>query len=410
MLAGMDCRPLSLSPVVVLVALWCVLGAGVRRAEAQYDEYRLGPNGEWVQTRAPDPNSPEALIAQARKFLAEDQPEQAHTLLDRWIKQVDRSGSPWLPEALALRGDAKVMKGDEYQALYDYERVIKEFAGSDQFVVAVERELDIGVRYVNGYDRKFAGIRMLPADDVGEELLIRVQERMPGSRLGERAGIELADYYYRKRDLELASEAYRLFLENYPSSQYHLKAMQRRVYATIARYKGPRYDGSALLDSVILIRRFQNLYPQAAEEAGLDEALLSRIDESAGAELYESARWYLAQKDEAAARYVLNRLIRERPKTAAASEAYRFLERRGWLADMTAPVPREEVPAEVPEELKEAETAPVTKEERPAETTPGTPGEAGSETPPAVPPPAPEPPPSALPPGPNPTSVPGEPQ
>ncbi|MBX3386240.1 MAG: outer membrane protein assembly factor BamD [Phycisphaeraceae bacterium] len=300
-------------------------------AFAQSNEFTLGTDGSWVQTDAPAPDSDEAIIAQARRFLAEDRPAQARTMLDSWIRQNERTGSPWLPDALVLRGDSLTMLGDEYNALYDYERVIKEFTGSSAFVTAVERELDIGVRYVNGYRRTFLGMRIVDASDIGEELLIRVQERMPGSRLAERAGIELADHYYRIRDLKLAAEAYDLFLRNYPNSQYHQKAMQRRVYATIARYKGPKYDGSSLLDSQVLIRRFRNMYPAKASEAGLDEALLSRIDESAAAELYESARWYLAQGDEVAARYVLRRLVRERPRTAAAVRALEFLQQRGWM-------------------------------------------------------------------------------
>lgn len=328
----------------------CALFA--RPVHAQYSEYTLGPNGEWVQTAAADPDSPQAVIAQARRHLAEDRPQQANTLLSNWVRQYERVGgeiSNYLPEALQLRGDALTALGDEYEALYDYERVIKEFPGSTAFVTSIERELDIGVRYVNGYRRKFFGARILDASDIGEELLIRVQERMPGSRLGERAGIELADHYYRERDLNLAAEAYDLFLKNYPGSQYHMKAMQRRVYATIARYKGPRYDGAALLDSAILIRRFRNLYPAQAAQAGLDEALLARIDESAGAEMYESARWYISQGDEAAARYILNRLVRERPKTAAAGDAYAFLQDRKWLTGTNAP-------AAMPESAKQSPT------------------------------------------------------
>lgn len=343
-----------------VLALVILLWAAPRNTFAQYNEYKLGASGEWVQTNAADPNSPQGIMAQARRHLAEDRPDQARTLLSNWIGQFERSSNEYLPEALQLRGDALTMLGDEYEALYDYERVIKEFTASEFFLTAVERELDIGVRYVQGFKRRFFGARILNAEDVGEELLIRVQERLPGSRLGERAGIELADYYYRIHDLALAVEAYDLFLKNYPNSQYSMKAMQRRVYATIARYKGPRYDGSALLDSTILIKRFRNLYPSQATQGGLDDALLARIDESVGAELYESARWYMKQGDEAAARYVLMRVIRERPQTAAASAAYRFMEERGWIekdsdAAPKNPVSSEGQPAPEPVQAQSAE-------------------------------------------------------
>ncbi len=284
----------------------------------------------WQKTDAPPAGSDEALIAQARRLLAEDQPRQAYGILDNWIEEHERTSHPLLAQAFRLRGDALTASGDEYNALYDYERVIKEFPASTEYVIANERELDIAVRYINGLDRKWLGMRIVPASDIGEELLVRVQERMPGSRLAERAGIELGDYYYRTRQLDLAVEAYDVFLLNYPQSSYKVKAMQRRVYATIAQYKGPKYDGSVLVDAAALITRFASLYPAQARSAGLDETLMTRLDESAAENLLQTARWYIRRDDDPSARYVLQRLVKQHPRTAAAEVGMQLLRDRGW--------------------------------------------------------------------------------
>ena len=119
-----------------------------------------------------------------------------------------------------IRGDATTANGNEYQALYDYEAVIKGFPATEEYRRAVERELEIGIKYVFGLKRKWFGLRWSDATDIGEELLVRTQERLPGDELAERAGIELADYYYRTRELRLASEAYEIFLANFPRSRY----------------------------------------------------------------------------------------------------------------------------------------------------------------------------------------------
>jgi len=311
------------------------VAAGV---SAQSKESRLDENGEWLTTRQPVEGSDEWAIARARQDLADDRGGAAWATIDNWIKANDRklgTTSPLMAEALLVRGDALAAQGDEYNALYDYERVIKEFPASEEFVVAIERELDIGVRYLGGMYRRFLGIRVLDATDIGEELLIRVQERLPGSRVAERAGIELADYYYAQRDLSLSATAYELFLENYRNSQYSMKAMQRRVYATIAQFKGPKYDGSKLLDAQILVKRFESLYPAQAHKAGLDEALLARLDESAGLSKLESAKWYLRRSDSPGARYTLQRLIEDHPQTAAARTAMQIMDDRKWT--MKAP-------------------------------------------------------------------------
>lgn len=293
-------------------------------------EYRLDASGNWVQVGAPRPGSDEAMISDARRALAEDRPADARQAVDAYIEANERSTNLLLADALLIRADALTAEGDEYEALYDYELIARRFPATPAFVRSVEREMNIGIRYVNGMKRKLFGVRCLGASDIGEELLIRVQERIPGSQLAERAGIELADFYYRDHELGLAVEAYDLFIENYPKSQYVERAMQRRIYATIARFKGPRYDGSSLIDAKILTRNYANKYPAGAEKAGLDEGLTTRLDESAGEAMLENAEWYLKRGDEVSARLVMRRLVRDHPKTAAAQKALETIQSRGW--------------------------------------------------------------------------------
>jgi tetratricopeptide (TPR) repeat protein len=253
--------------------------------------------------------------------------------LDEWIEVNEFSKSPLLPEAYLRRGDARVALGREDKALYDYEQVIKDFPGTEQFVISLERELEIGLRYLNGLRRRLWGtFRIEDATSIGEELLLRVQERLPGSRLAERAAIELADYYYRERELRLAADAYDIFVINYPRSEYQQKAMQRRVFANIARFKGPKYDAGGLLEAQILIRDFAQRYPAQAEETGMNDALVARLDESAAAQMLETARWYFKRKDPTSARVLLTRLVRKHPQTIAAGEGIVLMKERGWIS------------------------------------------------------------------------------
>jgi tetratricopeptide (TPR) repeat protein len=297
---------------------------------AKSPEYRLDASGNWVQIGAPKPGSDEAMLSDARRALAEDRPADARQAVNPFIEANERTSNPLLADAYLIRADALTAEGDEYEALYDYEAIARRFTASRAFITSVEREMDIGIRYVNGLKRKLFGVRCIGASDIGEELLIRVQERMPGSRLAERAGIELADYYYRDHELQLAVEAYDLFIENYPKSQYIERAMQRRIYATIARFKGPKYDGSALIDAKILTERYASTYPAGAEKAGLDEGLTTRLDESAGQAMLENAQWYMRRGDEVSARLIMQRLVRSHPRTAAAQKALETIQEHGW--------------------------------------------------------------------------------
>lgn len=299
--------------------------------------YQLDGSGQLVPVAgaSPQPGTDAAIIAEARRLLAKDQPRQAWSVLEDWIERNERSGSPLLPEAYLARGDAISASGNEFEALYDYETVIKFFPGSSQYVRALEREMEIAVRYAYGLDRKFLGVRFLGAKDVGEELLVRVQERLPGSRLAERAGIELAQFYYREHDLRYADLAYELFLRNYPTSSYRKEAMTQRVFANLGRFKGPRYDATPLLDARVLADRLASQYP---DEAPLVAAVSVRVVDSLADQLLEAAQWYMRRSDPVSARATVARLLKLYPGSGAARAAREMASTNGWkLPEPTAP-------------------------------------------------------------------------
>lgn len=305
-------------------------------ALGQQTEFTLDDSGSFVESDAPRPGTDEALIAEARRLLALDQPAEAKALLDDWINDFERTDNAWLPEAYLLRGDAKVALKDEYDALFDYEVVIREFSDSDVFPRAVEREMEIGTRYIRGMRRKIFGLRIEPARTLGEELLIRAQERMPSSAIGEEAAIRLADHYFARRDMKMAAEMYDIFLENYPESDRAKHARINQIYAHIGQFKGPKYDASGLTDAKLLIERFKRRYPAEAEAAGITEGLETRIDESAARQYLETARWYMQRNDEASAQFTLRRLLRKHPRSAAAQVAIEVMSERGWIESVDA--------------------------------------------------------------------------
>jgi outer membrane protein assembly factor BamD (BamD/ComL family) len=320
--------------------------------------FTLDPDGRWVPV-TPDPSAPadatlseDPVIARARTLLAQNQPAQALRLLDPWIEQRQIDPPPDMAEALLRRGDAKVALADEFQALYDYERIVRFFPASEQFVLAIEREIEIAIRYLNGLRTKgWFGLRYESAIDVGEELLIRAQERMPGSQLAERAGIELADYYYKIRDLRMAGEAYDIFLRNFPRSEYRQRAELRRIFSSIAQFKGPKYDAQPLREAQEQVKRFAARYPAEAEQTGVSDALAARLEESAAAQMLEVGRWYLKRENPVSAKLTLRRLIRAHPQTVAAERARETFRERGWELPTAAP-------EATPMILKPAEPAP----------------------------------------------------
>lgn len=329
-------RKAIISGLVLCVAVTASTGF------AQQTTFELDPErGTWVQSEAAEPGTDAWVIAETRRALAAGRASEARTRISDWIQIHERTDNPWLPEAYMLRGDALVAIGKEYKALYDYERVALNYPQSEVFLPTLERELRVGRMYLNGLKRKFLFFRFEDASPIGIELLMRIQERSPGSQLAENAALDLADYFYRVRELELAAEMYGIFLVNYPRSQNREHAMLRQIYANVAQFKGPRYDASSLVEARALIGQFEDEYPDRAEQLGITDALIARLDESAAAQMLATSEWYLRRKDPVSARFTLRRLVIKHDGTVAAARGRDILEDRGWNAPAATPLPEE---------------------------------------------------------------------
>jgi hypothetical protein len=327
---------------ITISGVWLCIALIATESLAQQTTFELDPDrGTWVEAEAAEPGTDAWVIAETRRALAAEQPGEARKQISDWIQINERTDNPWLPEAYMLRGDALVALGKEYKALYDYEKVALHFPQSEVFLPTLERELRVGRMYLNGLKRKFLFLRLESGAPIGIELLMRVQERSPGSQLAETAALDLADYFYRVRELELAAEMYGIFLVNYPRSQNREHAMLRQIYANVAQFKGPRYDASSLVEARALIRQFEDEYPDRAEQLGITDALIARLDESSAAQMLATAEWYFRRNDPVSARFTLRRLVIKHDGTVAAARGRDILEERGWTPPAASPLPEE---------------------------------------------------------------------
>lgn len=301
---------LALLMMVVVSPLWC---AEFARAQ---EGYTL-EGGEWVAQAKADPNSAEGEL-QAIRTMLETNAKQAEKLAKAFIEK--RPNHPMIAEAYLLRGDALVKRRRYYKALYDYEFVIRVYAGTEHYLTAIEREFEIARLFAAGMKRRLLGMRIVPAGEEAEELFIRIQERLPGSTVGEKASMALGDYYFDRSDMKMAAEAYDLFLINYPRSAMRERALLRLIEASLARFKGPQFDSTGLIEAAERLKDFQSEFPAAADRIG-SEALLVRVNESMALKALLDARWYLARGRQVGAAYSLRRVVVDYPDTEAAELA-----------------------------------------------------------------------------------------
>jgi outer membrane protein assembly factor BamD (BamD/ComL family) len=291
--------------------------------------FTLEDDGGLTLVEPPPPGSPMGRLQAARTALAEGRLGEARELIDDFID--DHANDPLVVDARLIRGDIKVAGGNYYDALFDYEYVARTSPASEAWQTALEREFEIARVFVGGGKRKFLGMRVIPAEGEGEELLIRIQERVPGSELGEKASITLADFYFEDGEMFLASEAYDLFLLNYPDSAQREWAMLRLIQANLARFRGPEYDATGLIEASQRLNQYRDEFPASAERIGVD-ALDVRIADALAQRDLSNARWYERRGNDVSAAYLYRRLVEDHPQSEAAQVAI------GRLARLPVPV------------------------------------------------------------------------
>lgn len=303
----------------IAICLLCSLLPSLASAQEQYI---LDQNDDWQLLTTPDEGSPEAQLAQARRQLAEGNLAEAQRLATIWLDRNKRN--PLASEAYLIRGDALYKQREYYEALFDYELIAKSFYESEAFQIALQREFEIAEMFAHGTLRKKWGIRFLDATEEAEELFFLIQERSDASLLAERAGIELADLYFRQSEMKLAAEAYQVFIENYPTSTLVGKAKQRLVYARLATYRGPAFDDKGLIDARDELVQLETLNPSQAQQMN-SAAIIVRIDESVAQKLLRTAKWYLVVNNPISAEYTVRRLVKNHLHTQASIEALEHL-------------------------------------------------------------------------------------
>ena len=291
-------------------------------AMAQQD-FTLDDNDRWKELDAPAPGTPAAVVRLAKLALAKGEPKRALVLMDAWLERFPTDSLR--PEALLTRADAKMALKEEYDALFDLEDIARRYAYTASFIPALEREFDIANMYAGGLKRKFWGtFRWVNTDDDAQEILIRIQERLPGSALAEKAGMALADFYYDRRDMSLAADAYDLYVQNYPRSRLVDKARLRLIAAYCSGYKGPEFDAKGLQEASGKLRELQATEPQLAKQIGA-EAILLRIYESEAEKRLTTANWYWQLGDPISAEREIRALVKRYPRSVSTIQALRAI-------------------------------------------------------------------------------------
>ena len=311
-------------------AVFLLAALSVGLAVAQEERYRerqvLDPQtGEWVD-QTPEPEAtPAGDLDQARSLLAQGKVRQARKLLKAWVK--DNPDHDRYLEGMFLLGEAYFESKDYYAAYERYEVVAAE-AVRELFYKSLRQEMDVARAFLSGEKRIVWKVLRLPAYDDGIEILDRVWERVPGTRMGEEALRLKADHFFERGEMDLAQDEYVNLTREYPAGRFIRLAMLRSAEAAGAAFPGIRFDDRPLLEAHERYRQVQGSFPAYAEREHVPERLEGIRQQRAQKDL-DIARWYERTRQPGAAEFYYRLILADWPDTLAAAQARQRLRALG---------------------------------------------------------------------------------
>lgn len=310
-----------------LSALVLLASAGQAQDERYIERQVLDPSAlEWIVSPVDEPlASDPGPIGQARLALLEGRPRDAQKLLEKWLEE--NAGNDRYYEGVYLLGESHFQRGDYWAAYEKFDEVSNATAG-ELFRKSLVRSVDVARAFLSGEKRVMWKVLRISAYDDGIEILDRVWEKAPGTRIGEQALKLKADYFFEVGKHDLAQDEYAALANEFPNGRYLSLAMLRAAESAQAAFPGTAYDDRALIEADTRYRQVQDEFPAYAEREQV-AARLDSIRDLRGMKDLRVGEWYDRIGQEGAAGYYYRMILEDYPGTLAATLAERKLEQRG---------------------------------------------------------------------------------
>jgi tetratricopeptide (TPR) repeat protein len=315
MFSGTLCASLTALLSVQLFAPGVTTVASLAQDPGFRERDVLDPNrDQWVPQVAITAAPP---LVEARRLLAEDEPDDARDLLEGWLEANPDSEQYYA--GVLLLGETYFAEQDYWKAAEQFERVADSTAG-ELFFEALRRIMDTARAFLAGEPRIVWGVLRLPAGPDGIELLDRVWERAPATRIAEEALKIKADYFFAQGQMDFAQDEYQRLYREFPEGRYARVALLRSAEASEALFAGVRYDARPLIEADERYRTVQDVFPAYAES----EAVAARrtgIRQQQAAKDLSIAQWYERAGYPEAAGYYYRVVLNDYSDTPAAEAA-----------------------------------------------------------------------------------------
>jgi outer membrane protein assembly factor BamD (BamD/ComL family) len=291
---------------------------------------------EWVEEPPPPPGTPEGDLHLIRTRLKERDYRNALAAVNAFVAKYGTS-HPAHPDVLIAQAEVYIARDQFDEAHATLQTFLSRYAGMSLTSEALRLEFLVAEAYLRGARRKFLGLRILPARDVGFAILDEISVDYPESEHAELAVKTKADHMYNEGDYALAELEYSRLLTEYPQSRYGEHALARSAQAALASFAGVDYDDAALIEAQDRFQQYRSRHPISARRDRV-EAVLAGIRERQAEKEFRTGRYYERTEHLASALFYYRLLRAEWPESIAAQKAAERLELLGALESVAPPI------------------------------------------------------------------------
>lgn len=215
--------------------------------------------------------------------------------------------------------------GDFWAAYKAYQDVVKKYAGSQYFDLAIERQYNIGNLYLAGEPQRIWKIPLLPSMEKTAEIFETVIKNAPYGRYAPASQFKIGLAHERQKKWADAISAYNKLLDRYPKSDFADDAQYQIGYAWYQASSEPDYDQSAAEKSIEAFQDFTVRYPNS-EKLAQARDYIGELSSRRVEGTMNIARFYESQKNFRAAIIYYSDVVQQNPDSPLAAEAKQKLE------------------------------------------------------------------------------------
>ncbi len=282
--------------------------------------WRKGEGWAYERGGAQSANNPKDQLELGRKFQRKKEYDAAiaayRRVIVRWptsfATQDARMG---LAESLAELGYL-------YKAFKEYQLLIEKHPNSAYFDTVLQRQFDIGSRFLAGQKHRIWRLRLFSGFDKAVEVLERVVKNGPYSPVGPAAQFRIGLSFEKQKDYISAVHAYEKLLERYPKDPLAEQAQFEIGWAYMKEASRSEYDQNNANQAIVAFSDYLLRYPATRMSARAEELRADlRQEQSRG--LFQIGKFYEKRHNYKAAAIYYNEVIEQNPKSDWANTAQR---------------------------------------------------------------------------------------